>query len=315
MAIELKETDLPGLMVAEGRNNFIENTRRYRNFLRRRNLPLNIFIRGIAFATLSRAELRGRKNLDLIKSKIGIEQITGAANHTSDVNHEMLDYVLSQRGYPELADRLAFAAGLKMWDRWYTRWAMPCLSTYPVAAPGYYDELEDLLRLSLSDEKLLMLEKYQSNMDWLNRASLRAVRPAWQRGELIPIVYPETTRSEDGLLKRGREETEIYFRNGVILPFMIEGDDKVFPPRQNFKLDKILRGEFEVCVTAGEPINGKVLKSSRVQDWLKERRATTVDFVTSRIGRINRNRIDPQIRPLCESLWEDIPNGVILEAA
>lgn len=169
-------------------------------------------------------------------------------------------------------------------------------------------------KLPLSAEQRKTLEEYKSGMDWLNRASLRTIISNWQKEKAVVVVYPETTRSRDGLLKNGRRETAVYFRRGWTLPVRIEGLDEIFPPEGMPNLEKILKRKVQVTVSAGRPIDTNKLWLPQTLEWLNGKEAHPVDFVMSRIHTLNPERTDPKIRLFYERLSEDIPEGLLCAA-
>lgn len=315
MAIEAVELDRSKLEVVGKRNRFVDGLRKGKQLYRKRRFFQSALIKGFEWALIAKTKIKGAKNLDLVVNKIGREQVTGAANHTSDTDHASFERTFIENGYKVVAVRLVFPAGLKMWDRPQTEWGMWGLNTVPTAAPSYSEEALNMSYWPLSEEDRLMLSQYQANLRWLKRASLKAILPDWRSGQVMPLVYPETTRSRDGLIQRGREETDIYFRHGWILPLQIQGPGEVFPPERNPNWQKILKRGFEVEVSAGELISGEALHAPKTLDWLRERTANPVDFVMSRIIALDSERANPQDRPLYESLSKDIPEGLLLKAA
>lgn len=303
------------MAVVGKRNRFIEDLKISGQLSRKRRLLQTAAVKGLEWVLIAKTRLTGQGNLNLVTKKIGQERVTVAANHTSDTDHPSLERVFIKNGYGAIADRLVFPAGLKMWDRPQTEWAMWGMNTVPIAAPAYFEEATRIAKWSLSEEELALVVRYQANMRWLTRASLKVLLPEWKRGEVVPVVYPETTRSRSGLIERGREETDGYFRHGWILPLMIQGPGEVFPPEHHPRWDRIIRREFQVTVAAGELISGEVLHASATLNWLRDRNAHPVDFVMSRIHTLNPERTNPEIRPLYERLSEDIPEGLLLQAA
>lgn len=316
MAIETIAQRSKELQTVSKRNRFIEGVRKTRELYRQRRKIPTIILKMVTRVAVAKTKLVGHENLHIASRKIAEgEQLTGAACHTADSDHPVLENSLETDGFQDLARRFVFPAGLKMWDRAETEWGMWGMNTLPVAAPGYFDDARKLLQSDLSADQRQQIELYLSNMRWLNRESMRVLVPRWRKGEVVPIVYPETTRSRDGYIQRGRVETDIYFQKGWILPLLIEGVGEVFPPEGKPNLGKILRREFRPKITAGELISGEVLHAPQTLDWLRERRATPVDFIMSRVVSPNPERANPVLRALYKSLAENIPEGLILRAA
>lgn len=313
--MSIESIDRSKLEIISGRNRFMDGLRRGKQLYRKRRFLQTAAVKGLEWLLIAKTKLTGHHNLDIINKMIGKEQVTGASNHTSDTDHASFERTFVENGYGLIADRLWFPAGLKMWDRPQVEWGMWGMNTVPTATPAYFEEALEILEWPLSTEEREMLLKYQANINWLRTASLRAMLPDWRSGQVMPMVYPETTRSRSGWIERGRREIDVYFRRGWIAPFMIQGPGEVFPPERNPNMGKILRGEFEVIVAAGELISGEVLHESKTLEWLKERQANPVDFVMSRVVILEPERANSTLRPFYDSLANDIPKGLILDAA
>lgn len=281
-----------------------------RLYRKRQRLP-SFGIRAMSRWVFSKTKLVGHKSLDFIKNRLGRDRITFAANHTSDVDHAGLEFALIENGYQDLADRLVFPAGLKMWDRPQTRWAMGGMSTLAVATPGYFEDAQAMLRMPLTVKDRKLVEQYQLTMKKLNAKSLRAVHNDWEEGKAVIVVYPETTRSRNGLLQGGRTEMDAYFRRGWVLPTMIQGPYEAFPPEQTLRLGAILTRNSQVTVGVGEPIDARRLLTPEVSKWLQSHQANRVDFVMSRIAVQNPDLVDPKCRLLYERLSENVPEGLL----
>ncbi len=299
------------------RNKFIAGLRKTKNLFRKRQLFPTLLVKTITSLAIADTKLSGHKNLDIASEKrINGEQITVAANHTADPDHPVLENVLESHGYRDFASHFVFPAGLKMWDREETAWGMDGMNTLPVAAPGYFDDAKELSKLKdLSAEQKNELKSYFSSLRWLKVASLKSLIPKWITGEAVPVVYPETTRSRDLYIHRGKIETDVYFQKGWILPLLIEGPGEVFPPEGKPNWRKLIFRQFRPRVTAGELISGEVLHTPSTLEWLDQRKANPVDFVMSSIVIDNPNLAYPEDRPLYKSLTEDIPEGLIYKAA
>ncbi len=302
------------LEVVGKRNRFMDVLRKTGELDRRRRPLQTALVRGLAWMLIAETQLSGQENLDIIAERLNKVRITGAANHSSDTDHPALEFVLMNGGYPEIAKRLVFPAGLKMWDRNTTRWGMWGMNTVPVAAPEYFEEADRMIALSLPEEYRESVARYRQDIGWLTMASLRALTPGWKTGEIIPLVYPETTRTRNGWINKGREETGVYFRKGLIVPFFIDGTGEIFPAEGRPDWVKIIKRQFKVRVAVGEPISGEELNSQQTLDWLKQMNATIVDFVMSRIVALKPERANPTLKPLYERLGVDIPAGLLIKA-
>lgn len=322
MAIETQQDSAGTITQAEldlinGRNRFIDNVLKEgdKALFRQSNWFLSLALRGIAKYSFAKTNLIGSENLDYAYTKLGEERITIVSSHDSDANHHCLERVLREHGYSRIARLLTFAAGLKMWDRLQTKWAMPSLNSFPLAAPGYFEDAQEISNRPLSSEQQELVEEYTIKMNKLNKATFKALVPPWDKGKAVVVVYAEGTRSRDGLLKRGKEETGGYMRHGLILPVMQSGVHEYFPAERKPNWKKILLRQTEVTIAVNEPIDAKKLKSPSVKAWLKERNASPVDFVMARIAALNPDQVDQQFRSLYESLNKDIPEGLLLKAA
>lgn len=319
MATGLIEIDRArGLETVSRRNKFIEGLRKTREIYRKRRQFPAFVVKTLTRLAIPKTKLEGKENLNIASQKIAKgEQVTGVANHTANLNHPILENALESKGYEDLASRLVFPSGLKMWEMPETKPFMWAMNTIPIAAPGYFEDARRLSQSDLSEKDQAMMKTYLTNLSWLNKAALRELLPGWRKGNLVPIVYPETTRSRDGYIQRGRVETDIYFQRGWIIPFLIEGNDDVFSPEGEGKPDlkKLIMRQLRPCVTAGQLISGEVLHAPTTLDWLRDRNANPVDFIMSRIANLNPKLANPELRPLYDSLNDDIPDGLVLKAA
>lgn len=301
------------LRLMHTRNHFIQKeVRQAQKFTFRRKFPQSLGLRIFAWLAVAKTELYGRENLDFVQERLGSQQFTFAARHASDADHQAMDHVLRRGGYPRIANSLRFVAGLKMWDRPETRPFMPALETMPVPAPGYFDDAEKMFNLAKTEEGKDLVKGYIAAMEWLGKTSFVANAREWKRGKVIEVMYPETTRSRVDLLEEGRQETEVYYRSGLIVPIMSEGVADGFPVGGGPDWKRILKRRLVLRFWVGQPIDAKVLQSAEVISWLQERGARPVDFVTSRIGVQNPDRVHPIHRSLIEKLWDDIPEGLLV---
>lgn len=314
MGIEYDVIDGRQLETFRKRKTFIGSVRRTKEFIQRKRMLHVWLLRAATRIVVAKTKLVGHKSFEFFRENLGRYQLTIAANHTSSVDHSSFALALDENGFGDVVNYLHFASGLKMWEMPHTRWGMRGMNTFPIAAPGYFEEASELGKLSLPPEQRVLLEEYMSGMTWLNRASLRAIVPEWQKGQAVVVVYPEATRSRNGQTQRGRPETGIYFKRGLTLPVMIEGLGEVFPPDKRPRWEKILKREVEVTVSAGAPIDTNKLWLPLTLRWLEERQATPVDFVMSRVHVLNPGRADPKIRPLYDRLLQDIPEGLLKAA-
>ncbi len=313
---QISKEDRQSLSTISGRVGFMERLRQNKDFHRKSHAVGELALDVASRIVFPNTTLRGQESLDFIRGKIGQgEFLTIAVDHTSDSDHPAINRTLRTNGYADLAEHIVIASGLKMWDRWYIRWAMRGMSCFPMPAPAYYSEASRLSGLSLSQDRKELIEKYNRDMDWLAKASFKAIRPEWHKGNIAVLVYPETTRSRDGYVQRGRIETLNYFGKGWILPLLVEGPSEVIPPEQGPNWGKIIRREGQVALTAQEVISAERLMEPRTIDWLTERGANPVDFVMSRIVSSNPQKAAPALRPMYESFLEDMPAGLIVRAA
>ncbi len=286
MSIEAFQKQKP---IIEKRMAFMDGLEASGNYYMERQLASYLLLRMLEWTLIGGTKFTGQENVNLALQKIdeGDNRLTLAANHTSDTDHSAFEHAFHRNGFGRLAKILLFPSGLKMWDRPDTKWAMRGMNVSPVPAPGYFDEVRDFEQLPLSDADLNMLLEYQEKMRMLGKKSMEKLIPDWKKGKVVPFFYPEATRSKDDLIGRGREETEAYFRHGYTLPLQIEGPGTYFPPNRELwetlkTIAKIaLTREFIVEVKAGELISNRRLQAPDIREWLKERKATKVDFVMS----------------------------------
>ena len=282
---------------------------------RRRRFPESWAVRFLELVLIGSSELNGADNLRFVDKYKTTKRITFAGNHSSDTDHSALENALIQNNQGSVADHLLFPAGLKMWDRPQVSWGMWGMNTFPTAAPGYYETAEELTKIEdLPEDRKNMLTNYVNDLNWLTKASFEAVLSDWREGKAFVVVYPETTRSRNGFIQRGKLETGAYFKRGVTMPFLIEGPENAFPPESDPDWGLILSRRWKNTVTFGPPIDAEALWKPATSDWLREKGANQVDFVMSRVAILNPGRVDSKYRSLYNSLTQDIPQGLLLAA-
>lgn len=297
------------------RTRFIEKVKREKKYVFRRKFPHSLALRTFICLAVAGTQLYGRENLDYVQSNLGKGQFTFAPRHASDADHQAIDHILRRNGYAQIAGRLRFVAGIKMWDRPQTRYLMPGLESMPVPAPGYFDEADVMLEKAVSEREKALVRDYIKDIKSLGRLSFNANEDDWKSGKTIPVIYPETTRSRKDMLEKARPEVVVYFKSGLIIPVMSEGVADVFPVGRGPRWGEILKREFRLKFWVGEPINAGVLQSAEVRAWLRERNARSTDFVASRIAILKPDRVNPAYLPLYERQWENIPEGLLMKVA
>lgn len=315
MSVEQVGIGAENLRLIDIRTGFIEQVRQNKTFVFRRKFPYSLALRAFTRLAVAGTELYGRENLDYVQSNLGKGQFIFAPRHASDADHHAIDHILRRNGYAQIANRLRFVAGIKMWDRPQTRYLMPGLESMPVPAPGYFDEAYAMLEKAVSEKEKALVRDYIKDMRSLGKLSFNANEDDWKSGKTIPVVYIETTRSREDMLERARPEVVAYFKNGLIIPVMSEGVADVFPVGRRPRWEKIWRRKFRLRFWVGEPINARVLQSAEVRAWLRERDAKPTDFVASRIAILKPDRVNPVYLPLYQSQWEGIPEGLLMKVA
>lgn len=162
--------------------------------------------------------------------------IAVASNHESDSDHGIRRFGMRKNGYGEYANKIVYLAGLKMIER-------PLISTLSrsenqlyIPTPMDGDALENALRFNRSEykpEEIAKMRELFDNYHCLIGAAKAEVNKRGGPFGLLRAVYPEATRSRDGMLGNARRETASWFTNGkdgFVLPMATSGGPELLPP-------------------------------------------------------------------------------------
>lgn len=222
------------------------------------------FLRWWSYRAIPKITVLGIENLEEAEGlrQEGYEVVI-ASNHQSDADHAVKRRGLEEIGYRKFANRLIYSAGIKMDDRWYTRILMDAENSVYIISPfdtklinRVLDEEKGLGR-KLTEKDRQVISEYQKNARSLNRTSLRYLKEL-VRVRFMPCIYPESTRSRNGLLGEAPREVSVYLTNtdGFVLPIVTNGITESFPPERNFDLAKSLTGVcVEMCIGRPVPIS------------------------------------------------------------
>ena len=137
-------------------------------------------------------------------------------NHLSYFDANATDAILAFTGQELLADRLVAAAGPKVYQDAFRRFAAGCINTLPVVQSTTLRHTAKLAPRELARKA---------------KASLEAARQALAAGSLV-LVYPEGSRSRDGQLQafiRGVHRWLSAVPNLQVVPTALEGTDQIMP--------------------------------------------------------------------------------------
>lgn len=154
----------------------------------------------------------------------GLEYLRAAAeagptivlcNHFSYYDATATDALVAWAGAPDLADRMLFAAGPKVYTHLFRRVAAACLNTVKVPQST---KLAHTSRLTVRE---LALQA---------RSSLDATQKAVVEDRLILVLYPEGTRTRDGRMQPFLKGVRRYLAMGdgmSVVPAAITGTDRL----------------------------------------------------------------------------------------
>ncbi len=187
----------------------------------------------------------GLENLSPLMPFLGKVPITLISNHLSHFDTGAIYFLLHQAGGEarRFADNLVFIAGRLVFEPDFTR-----LGAYMI---------DTLLVCSRSD-----MQDNPGMANLMMRINMRAFRQSQQlqkKGKVI-AVFPEGTRSRTGKLITFVDAVYHYVNNKIVIPFSLEGTEKVLPP------DSFLLQAAKGKATIGKPvIVGKLTSKQREQ--------------------------------------------------
>lgn len=260
---------------------------------------------------LRRRNVSGKENLENAISVASEknEDLTFAGPHKSDIDTQFVEQGLRLEGRWGFANRLVYIAGLNMNERTYIRVNTLGGNRIFVETPLIMDDLKTITSTGTDSPTQDILEEFLRNGKSLNRTALEEAINARRRGQCL-FVYPESTRSPDGFIKKAHPDTNAYFSRGIILPMMIRGSEEFLPPKVKLTVRKVismLRDGGFVDLEYGIPFSARGISTREVRAELRQMQATPVDLVMARIGRMDWDRVDPSLRPWYQELDEKFP--------
>lgn len=213
----------------------------------RRDLLITSIVELICKVFSKNLSVMGEKNLQLVRNNLQAgKSVIILANHLSHSDHPTLARAFREKGFPDLAERLVFVAGMRFKDEFIAKIFNNAYARTLVATPTSQPQTEE--------------EKRVSQM--INLKGFFEVSRLLNKGNLL-VIYPEGTRSRDGKLLTPIAAVARYLENpnlGVILPAGIEGTNNLLP------VGKLIPRFKPTKVTFGEPITPIELANNALND-------------------------------------------------
>lgn len=199
------------------------------------------FSRALSYCSFSEVQVQGEDHLAEAVRLGEKHPLIVTSNHQTDVDAVVVRRALEKIGFGNFADKLVYLAGLKMIERWSTRYLMGTGSVVYVATPFDRQQLKQVLTSPeqmgrLSPEQVATLRECEDNYQRLNRIAKIDIHKLLGQGYILSL-YPESTRSRTGLMQRAPREVSVNFafKEAVILPMMVNGAQTVFLPDQKVR--------------------------------------------------------------------------------
>jgi 1-acyl-sn-glycerol-3-phosphate acyltransferase len=186
-------------------------------------------------------------------------------NHLSYLDAIATDAAVAWAQHPDLADRIVFAAGPKVYSDLFRRVAAACLNTLPVPQSSRFGNTAQLSPRELAGQA---------------RACMEEAHEALDEGYIV-LLYPEGSRTRSGRLGPFLKALRRYIKHGDsrVVPMVIQGTDQIMPVGD----DRVRPGELtieflpalrvqdferaqDVLVAAREAIAPKLPESQQPQD-------------------------------------------------
>jgi 1-acyl-sn-glycerol-3-phosphate acyltransferase len=188
-------------------------------------------------------ELARRWMRDIITpTVVGCEHLRGpmdrgptviVTNHISYLDATATDVLVSWAGHADLADRIAYLAGPKVYQELFRLVAAAAIHTLPVPQSNQLAHTEQLSARELARRAL---------------SSMEAGQAALAQGHAL-LFYPEGSRTRTGRLEPFLKATRRYLQSArFVVPGAIDGTDRVMP------LDGSALVPGPVSLTFGAPI-------------------------------------------------------------
>lgn len=258
--------------------------------------------------------VEGQENLDQVREIFQAKgRVIGVSTHKTDGDTLGIQEALIRSGNVDLAGMTGFPAGLKMWERFYIRPFVECISAFPILTPADEENIENLLvnpeKYGLGRQQVESVTKYRENGQNLIRRSGIAMRRFTLKGRLL-IVYIEATRSrKNSLLQPARDEIMRYFDMDdlSILPIEVHGIEKINPPEEPFHWTE----KTDAYVTFGKVFPASRLKEVQLPESLLGRTVRRADLLTLEQARLNRSMVDPKDLEYYDALDEYVASQAL----
>lgn len=246
---------------------------KYRGVIPRSVVAENI-VRGLARVCVPEITVQGDENLPRVRELVSAGmKIRMVANHRSHIDAPSLDDALWREGYGDLAQRLVFLVGKRIFDHPVLRLLASGVSYIPV-----WPRTEEAVTPKDRDRK------------WkITKITSASVAQVDAHGGIL-VIFPEGTRSRDGSLHPAVPDVAHYLkdikdRNIFVVPVGIRDTEKAMPIGELPRPPVFRRREDQVPVTIifGEPMPNEMLFANIDQIPPKERNATVMARVMNEI--------------------------------
>lgn len=242
---------------------------------------------------VSSISLKGHENLRKIrKLQIDGKEITVTPAHRHDLDHTLLREGLDQEGFHDLAEKLFFFAGVKMWRRRHVAFFMPGENALVVRTPGDEREIKKMRSRDVwTPRQQKVIDAYAAIFQNLTDQSRSVVRALKERGQ-IAVFYPESTRSRDGFLGRVPREVGAILawgrQNTWGVPVTSDGIRKGWVPGNLPNISSIITRNVPVSIIVGEPYPAQEMWERDFRGLsLNREEATPGDYAAARIAQLN----------------------------
>lgn len=264
---------------------------------------------------VSSVNLKGQENLDDVRRlmiKEGEEgkegyEITFTPAHRQDFDHTILRKQLEKEGFRDLAQRLFFFGGVKMWTRGFVAFFMPGENVLVVKTPADRKEIADMKsRDVFSEKQQQIIEDYDKKFEELSEQS-KPLAQKLKKAGMIAVFYPETTRSRDGYLVRAPREVSAILawgrHNTYVVPITSDGIREGWIPGKVPNLINILLRRVPVSIIVGKPYpEQEIWERDFTGLILNGVDVTPGDYAMAKIAELNWNIVRPTERESYEKI-------------